>query len=92
MPEPHQPPQDGRRTIYGAGHSPHERNRTMSDTDEFPALLTAAEVARHLRLSHNAVLRLISKGELPAVRLNNGTGRPRVTVDALRQFVGAPKA
>lgn len=48
------------------------------------ALLTAKEVADHLRLNVRTVLKLIERGELRAVKV---AGRWRISIEALQEYL-----
>ena len=54
---------------------------------ETPRLLTPAEVAERLHVRRATVYRLISSGEIPAVRLNAGQGPRRVSADELGEWL-----
>jgi excisionase family DNA binding protein len=51
-----------------------------------PSLLSVAETARILRISRATAYRLVSTGELPAVRVG---GQYRVDQDALNAYLDA---
>jgi len=62
----------------------------MIESPARPALLTIEEVSSTLRQSKASVYRKISAGELPVVRLGNGTSAHlRIPADGFERYVAA---
>jgi excisionase family DNA binding protein len=55
----------------------------MAQVVREPQLLTVQEAAQLLRQSERSVRRKIHRGEIPALRLGEGTGPLRIPADAL---------
>ncbi|MEF2146486.1 MAG: helix-turn-helix domain-containing protein [Desulfovibrionaceae bacterium] len=56
----------------------------MTDTPKAPVLLTVREVADMLRVHQRTAYRLITKGDIKAIRIG---GQWRVTEQALLEFI-----
>lgn len=55
----------------------------MTDDEERSPYLKASEVARHLRISTATVRRMVSDGELPALRIGKQLRIPRAALARL---------
>lgn len=56
-------------------------------TNQLPVLLPVREVAQALRVERTTVHRMITTGELPAIRVGHGRGVYRVPEDAVTAYL-----